>query len=268
VKPLAQIAASPPAGMSRPRSTRFGIFSLKFVWMLVFGIWSFPCPAAPATALFQDATQAYKNHNYIRAAKLFRQSATQQPAAGTLQNLGNAEWQRGQPGPAILAWEQALWLDPRTDEARSDLVFGRKNAQVETPELAWYEVVSTWLPPNLWGWIAGISFWTAVGMAILPAIFRQRKAAWHQAVAAFGVMIFLLSLPAHAGVYTRSRIGFVLEKNTPLRLTPTSDSQMVTHLAAGEPVRCEHTRGKYVLVHNSRARGWLERDQCGLICPN
>ena len=257
----------PPASNSQPRSSRFGIWYLKFVWILVLGPWSFSTFAAQSTGLFQDAAQAYKNHNYIRAAKLFRQSASQQPAAGTLQNLGNAEWQRGLAGPAILAWEQALWLDPRSDEARSDLVFGRKNAQVETPEMAWYEVVSTWLPPNWWAWIAGISFWTAVGMAILPGILRRRKAAWHQAVAAFGVMIFLLSLPAHAGVYTRSRIGFVLEKNTPLRLTPTTDSQMVTHLAAGEPVRCESTRGKYVLVHNSRTRGWLERGQCGLICP-
>jgi hypothetical protein len=222
--------------------------------------------AATSDGSFVAGTQAYHERNFLRAAKLFRESAARKPAAGTLQNLGNSEWLRGRPGPAIVAWEQALWLDPLSEAARADLVFARKNAQVETPELAWYEVVSTWLPANWWAWIAGISFWTAVGMAIVPGILRQRKAAWHQAVAAFGVMILLLSLPAHAGVYTRSRIGFVLEKNTPLRLTPTLESQTVTRLAAGEPVRCERAQGDYILVQTSRARGWLERDQCGLVC--
>ena len=235
---------------------------------LDLGAWvlGFPCAAASFDTLFREGSDAYRTGDFLHAAQAFHKSATLQPASGTLQNLGNSEWQRGRPGPAIIAWEQAVWLDPFNDPARTDLRFARKVAQVEAPELAWYEVVSTWLPANWWAWIAGISFWTAVGMAMLPGVLRWRKAAWHQAVAAFGVMVFLLSLPAHAGVYTRSRIAFVLEKNTPLRLTPTSESQTVTHLAAGEPVRCERTRGDYVLVHTTRARGWLEHAQCGLVC--
>ena len=242
-------------------------WSLGFGVLLGFGVWVLGFPCAASNPSFTTGTAAYQTGDYSRAAQEFRKSATLQPASGTLQNLGNSEWQRGRPGPAIIAWEQALWLDPLNEPARTDLRFARKTAQVEAPELVWYEVVSTWLPANWWAWIAGISFWTAVGMAMLPGIRRRRKAGWHQAVAAFGVMIFLLSLPAHAGVYTRSRIAFVLDKNTPLRLTPTSESQTVTHLAAGEPVRCERTRGDYVLVHTTRARGWLEHAQCGLVCP-
>jgi hypothetical protein len=216
---------------------------------------------------FRNGIQAYNSGDYLHASQAFQKSATLKAAAGTWQNLGNSEWQRGQPGSAIVAWERSAWLDPFNKAAREDLRFARKNAQVEAPELAWYEVVSTWLPANWWAAIAGVSFWAAVGMVMLPGILRIRKAGWHQAVAAFGVMVFLLSLPAHAGIYSRSRVGFVLEKNTPLRLTPTQDAQMVTHLGAGEPVRCERERGNYLLVHNGRARGWIERDQCGLVCP-
>jgi tetratricopeptide (TPR) repeat protein len=240
---------------------------LKFVWSLVLGAWCFNLPAASFETYFRDGVHAYNSSNYLVAAEAFQKSAALKPAAGTLQNLGNADWQRGQPGPAIVAWERAAWLDPFNNAARDDLRFARKNAQVEAPELAWYEVVSTWLPANWWAAIAGTSFWAAVGMVMLPGILRIRKAGWHQAVAAFGVMVFLLSLPAHAGIYSRSRIGFVLEKSTPLRLTPTQDAQMVTRLAAGEPVRCERQRGNYWLVHNPRARGWIEQDQCGLVCP-
>ena len=190
-----------------------------------------------------------------------------QPASGALQNLGNAEWRCGSTGAAILAWEQARWLDPFNQSARQNLRFARKTAQLEAPDLAWYEVVSTWLPASWWAWIAGISLWLAVGMGMLPGILRLRKATWHQAVAALGLMVFLLSIPAHIGVQTRSRVGFVLQNDTPLRLTPTLEAQALTRLAAGEPGRWVRARGNFVLIRTSRALGWVEQDQFGLTCP-
>ena len=80
-------------------------------------------------------------------------------------------------------------------------------------------------------------------------------------------MVFLLSVPAQIGVHTRSRIGFILQKDTPLRLTPTLEAQAVTRLAPGEPARWVRARGNYVLIRTSRTRGWIEREQLGLICP-
>jgi hypothetical protein len=158
-------------------------------------------------------------------------------------------------------------LDPFNQSARQNLRFARKAAQLEAPDLAWYEVVSTWLPASWWAWIAGVSLWLAVGMGTFPGFLRRRKAIWHQAIAAVGLMVFLLSVPAHIGVETRSRIGFMLQKDTPLRLTPTLEAQVVTRLAAGEPARRIGTRGNYVLIRTSRALGWVEQDQFGLICP-
>jgi len=223
--------------------------------------------ASPAEALFLEGARAYRTADYVRAAWAFGESAARQPAAGTLQNLGNAQWQLGQVGPAILAWEQALWVDPFDQPARGNLRYARKVAQIESPELAWSEVVSTWLPANWWTWITGASLWLAVGMGVLPGILRQRKAAWHQALAAFGLMVFLLSVPANVGVHTRTRIGFVLQRDTPLRLTPTREGQPITRLGAGEPARLERARGRYLLIRTGRSLGWVEQGQFGLICP-
>jgi len=218
--------------------------------------------------MFQQGVQAYRVSDYSRAASAFRESARRKPASGTLQNLGNAEWQGGAVGRAILAWEQALWLDPFNGAARGNLQLARKTAQVDSPDLSWYEVVSTWLPASWWAWITGAGLWLAVGMLILPGILRQRKATWHQAAAALGFMVFLLSLPAQLGVHTRSRIGFVLEKDAALRLTPTAESQVVTRFPAGKPARCERTRGNYLLVRISPEglRGWIEKGQLGFVC--
>jgi tetratricopeptide (TPR) repeat protein len=219
-----------------------------------------PCLGASIESLFHEGVSAYGAADYERAADAFGRAAAIQPASGTLQNLGNAEWQQGQTGPAIVAWEQALWLDPFNQSARNNLRFARKVAQLESPDLAWYEVVSTWLPANWWAWIAGLSLWLAVAMTLLPSIFRRRKTAWQQAVAAMALMVFLLSLPAHAGVYTRSHIGFIVEKDTPLRLTPTADSQNLTRLAAGTPARWERLRGRFLLIQTPEGlRGWVEK---------
>ena len=223
--------------------------------------------AAPPDAPFREGATAYNAGDYAKAAGSFRQSAALHPASGTLLNLGLAEWQISKVGPAIVAWEQALWLDPFNQPVRMNLRFARRAAQVEAPELSWPEVISTWLPVNWWAWIAGASLWLAVGMMIVPGVLRQRREAWHQALAALGIMLFLLSIPAHLGVHTRARIGFVLRKETPLRLTPTAEAQAIAQLAAAEPVRFVRARGNYFLVRTSRATGWIQRDQFSLICP-
>jgi hypothetical protein len=246
--------------------TSFGLRLSVFGFLLPLFL-ALPALASSPDALFQAGATAYRAADYAQAAEAFRQSITLQPASGALQDLGNAEWQRRCNGEAILAWEQALWLDPFNESARQNLRFARKIAQLEAPELAWYELISTWLPVSWWAWIAGGSLWLAVGMGILPGILRRRKATWHQATAALALMVFLLGIPALFGVQTRARIGFVLQKDTPLRLTPTLEAQVVTRLAPGDPARWLRAQGRYVLIRTSRTLGWVERDQLGLTCP-
>lgn len=252
--------------LAENNGSRIAAGTLAGILMLVAGFGQIP--QARAGDSFQQGTNAFAAEDYAQAAAAFAQAADAQPASGTYQNLGLAEWQRGETGLAVLAWERALWIDPFNRGARQNLAFARKQAQLDSPELTWYEVISTWLPANSWAWIAGTSLWLAVAVVLLPGIFGKRKAGWHQSVAAFALMLFLLSLPAHMGVYTRTRLGFVLQKDTVLRLTPTRDAQVVTRLAGGEPARWQRSRGQYLLVRASRFSGWIERSELGLTCSN
>src|SRR6185503_14923004 len=68
--------------------------------------------AVSADSSFAAGTQAYRNSDFDHASEAFRQSTSLHPASGAYQNLGLAEWHNSRVGPAILAWEQALWLDP------------------------------------------------------------------------------------------------------------------------------------------------------------
>ncbi|HUC83691.1 MAG TPA: hypothetical protein VL970_00755, partial [Candidatus Acidoferrales bacterium] len=177
------------------------------------------CSASPVRAanedLFMRGLELSRAGQFPEAADVFGDLARTQPAAGTLVNLGLAEWQSGHAGAAVLAWEQARWIDPFDPRAAANLKFAREVAQVDEPQLKWYETVSTWLPPDAWSWLAWGALWLGVGLLVLPGILRRRKAGWHQSLAALAFGIFLFSLTANFGVVSRSHIGFVLKKNVP-----------------------------------------------------
>jgi len=224
------------------------------------------CQASAGTS-FEQGIEAYQGGHFVEATKAFRESVSERPTAGALVNLGMTEWRRGRSGAAIVAWEQALWVDAFDQRARNNLRFARETAGLDAPRLAWYETASTWLPTNSWAWIAGAGLWLALGMVTLPVVLRWRKAGWHHALAALGLGVFLLSLPAHVGVVTRSHIGFVLDRKTPLRLTPTEEAESLVTLAAGDPARLIRTQCGYVFVRTQSGAGWIEREKIGLICP-
>lgn len=223
--------------------------------------------ATSAADSFKAGIESYQTGQFVEAAKAFRESISLRPAAGTLVNLGMTEWRRGRTGAAVLAWEQALWVDSFNQTARDNLLFARESTGLDAPRLEWYETASTWLPTNSWSWIAGAGLWVALGMVTLPTVFRWRRSSWQQLLAALGLGAFLLSLPAHFGVMTRSHIGFVLERKTPLRLTPTEEADHVATLASGEPVRQLRLQGDYAFVSTRSGQGWIERDKLGLIAP-
>jgi tetratricopeptide (TPR) repeat protein len=221
---------------------------------------------AATNDFFTRGLELSRGGQFPEAAAAFEKSAAARPAAGTLANLGLAEWQRGHAGAAILAWEQAQWIDPFDARAKANLRFARQVAQVDTPQLKWFEAVSTWLPPNAWVWLAGAMLWLALGLLVLPGIFRRRKTGWQQWLAALAFGIFLFSLTANFGVVSRTQTGFVLKKNAPLRLTPTREGEVISTLAAGEPARLLRERGNYIFIRTLGGSGWVERNDFGALC--
>lgn len=238
---------------------------LGFCMVLLFCFESVFAAPSMADDLFKQGVQAYKGGEFEKAAELFRQVAATSPSTGAFHNLGNAEWKTGHAGSAVLAWEQAQWLSPFNRNTRENLRFARRAAQLDAPELSWFEVCSSWLPPNAWLWIAFVSFWMVIAMMVLPGALRWRRADWYQALAAAAFVIFLLTIPAMIGVHTRTKLGVILTKEAPLRLTPTSEGQIQTRLHAGEWARLEREHGKFLFVRTSSSVGWVDREQLGLI---
>ncbi len=235
------------------------LFILLWLWTAVIA------RAAGTNDLFAQGLALSRTGEFPAAATAFEKSARQHPAAGTLVNAGLAEWQRGRAGMAILAWEQARWMNPFDARAAGNLKFARAVAEVEEPDLAWYETASMWLPGNAWPWLAAVSLWATVGFLVLPGIMRWRKSGWHQALAAVAFGVLLFSLVANYGVLSRTDVGFVLRKNAPLFLTPTKQADQVSTLTAGEPARVLRTRGNYYLIRTAFGVGWIAKEEFGLV---
>lgn len=216
---------------------------------------------------FRTGVVAYDAGQFETAAQAFHDSLAKKNAPETLLNLGLAQWQCDRAGDAILAWQQAAWLDPFSRAARNNLSYAREAASVNPPELSWCEEASTWLPANWWTGIAVGSLWLAVAMATLPGFLRLRKAGWHQTGAALALGIFLLSLAPSLGIFTRSKIGIVTEKNISLRLTPTQSAEVISTLPPGEPVRELRVHGDYFFVRTQNGSGWVERRQIKFLVP-
>ena len=236
----------------------------RFIFLAVLWLAVEFSRAGTTNSFFAQGLQLNHAGQFPEAAAAFETSARAQPASGTLVNLGLAEWQRGHAGAAIRAWEQARWIDPFDRRAAQNLKFARMVAQVDAPQLKWFEAASLWLPPDRWVWLAGASLWLAVGMLTLPTFFRRRKTGWQQALAAMGLAVFLASMTVNIGVVSRTNLGFVL-KNAPLLLTPTREGEAIATLNAGEPARCLRARGNYLFIRTANESGWIERGAFGLV---
>jgi tetratricopeptide (TPR) repeat protein len=237
-------------------------------WLLLLAL-IFPAVkicASPTEDFFAGGTAAYQAGQFPEAAAAFQKSVEAQPSAGALLNLGHAEWQRGHAGAAILAWEKAQWIDPFDRCAADNLKFARAAVSVDKPHLKWFEIASTWLPPNAWVWLAGGGLWLGIGALVLPRVLFRRKTGGLQWPAAFGFVVFAFCLTANFGVVSRTNIGFIVEKNTVLRLTPTREAESIGTLADGEPARILKARGGYYFIRTATESGWVEQKSLGLIC--
>ena len=215
---------------------------------------------------FQRGTAAYEQKDFELAAQLFAASITNEMSAGAWQNLGNSQWQLGWTAEALIAWERARALDPFAAEP-NNLKFVRDTAQLR----AGIDVVRDrggLVAGGVVGVVGVREFLVCDGAAAFAGGAAWRRAAGQQALVALGLGVFLLTVPANYGVWTRTRIGLVLAPETSLRYTPTAEEgEPVTRLSAGEPARVVRKRGNYMLIQTRRGEGWVEQRQLGLLFP-
>lgn len=220
-----------------------------------------------AADYFDLGNQAYMRKDDAAAITYYRKAVKNRGfSAALLYNLGNCYARSGKTGPAVLAYEQALRLDPADPDIRTNLESIRKANGLYPPNQSWWRQVKNILGADQWLLLAVTGFALFSGSLLLLALVRQ---SWPQralkTVAVMASACALLALPPALSSYQDWRDDIVLVPAR-LNISPFAKAASAGTIQAGRKVHPLKTYKNFILVRDTNGRkGWLPARELGPI---
>jgi tetratricopeptide (TPR) repeat protein len=215
-------------------------------------------PSTPAPQAFADGVAAYQKNDFAQARALFAVAEGKAVSAPLEYNFGNACFQAGDYGAAVLHYLRALALNPRDPDAQQNLALARRTANITVADPTRLENFADLLNTHSWAWVAAIAGWAAIYLAFLPRLYRWRGAMpW--LLCATTAVIALAAIAGFYGAQTHARDGVVLRADTPVKLSPTENSPAIGTLQSGEVAQILEEHGGYFKVQPASGQpGWVD----------
>ena len=218
---------------------------------------------------WESANEAYQKGKFEEAKVDYIQLAgTREYSADLFYNLGNAWFKLGDQGRAILNYERALILNPRLEEARSNLqtalrIVGNDEQPTIRERIGLYADYFTL--------IASISFWIAAFCLIPGWRKRGRFTAFWRSVCIASAMICIggagISLWVGTGSKDPNR-ALVVESATDLKYGPAVTARPVESLQIGQKVQLISERGDWTFCRASTDNlGWILTRKTERVIP-
>lgn len=220
-------------------------------------------------ARFTAANQAYERGAFDEAAGIYREIASSGFVSPALQyNLGNALFKAGRLGPAILAYERSLDLDPRDDDARSNLEYARRlTADRISPATSPLTSLGIAYLLDLTSAdqdaVIFITSWLLVGVCVAAGLIVQRSRARQLAVYAI-VLCAAPALLAGASLATKAYLestqvgAIVLASEVNVLSGAGEENPTLFTVHEGLKVRVHQLMGEWVQVSlENGLAGWM-----------
>lgn len=244
------------------------------IWIRYFlvavGSIASPVPVSMDGTSWAAANQAYQAGKYEEAKVDYLQLVhAGQYSADLFYNLGNVWFKLGDQGRAILNYKRALLLNPRLDEAESNLhavlkIVGNDDPLTFRDRLAAYA--------DYFPLVASFAFWT-FAFSIFVAWRKPGRATvfWRRLCVVSGV-IFL----GCAGVYVWIGSEFkdvnralIIDSAADLKYGPAVNARSVESLQIGEQVRLISERGDWMFCRASSGNlGWILTRKTEHVIPS
>ncbi len=225
--------------------------------ILLLALWG-ACARADALADANAAHALYDKGDFAGARAWYEALVQAGPwSANLFYNLGNAAFRQGEKGPAFLAYERALALQPGHPEAEANLRFLREETGAKVPGPSWVDRALAHPAGNTAGWLAAAAFW-GICFSLAPLAWKRR--------AAVGPALLCAIALAWSGAAlwwqnSQGALWIVTADTATARTEPADNAAATAKLPVGSHVRLLLERGAWINVRLPDAtKGWLARD--------
>lgn len=221
-----------------------------------------------ATALFNQANDAYYNQDYPTALGLY-EKLVEHGAAGpdVLYNLGTTYLALGKLGPAVLYLERARKLSRADDiEAHLSLARSKQVDQVVGAEHhePFLQRLGNAFDPNLLAIAFLVFWWLGAGLVVLLSRMPAGKRLIPAGAMALSLLLALVSgalLANHVYIAETVREAVVQNEVLKVKSGPSEGSPVAFEVHAGLKVRVIEESGKYLRLRLPNGLdGWIEKE--------
>lgn len=234
------------------------------------------CLLGQEGTLFQNGNKAYKSKDYQVAVENYLQLIEQGHSSAELyHNLGNAYFQTGQLGEAILFYEKAYRSKPSDSNIKKNLSIARDN--IDSPVIE----IPEFFIPRYWKAFSGI-FSSLIWMIIqfvFASLFIYGVYLWRLkqaetdkvkgfAIALISVAMMLLSFFAGRTSHQQQHAddNAIVMTATQLMSAPDARSEQVEEISEGIKIKIlDNIDDWYKVSLLNKNQGWVEKTQVEVI---
>jgi tetratricopeptide (TPR) repeat protein len=242
------------------------------IWIRHFLVASYLALAAPlsfgATG-WEAANEAYQKGKYEEAKVDYLELVRAGQFSGDLfYNLGNVWFKLGDQGRAILNYQRALLLNPRLDEAGTNLrtvlkIVGNDQQPTLRDQIGAYA--------DYFPLLASISFWI-FAFSLFPAWRKRgRFAVFFRRLCLVAGVIFLSSAAVSIWIGSgpkEANRALIIDSAADLKYGPAVSARSVESLQTGEQVQLISERGDWTFCRASTGNlGWILTRKAERVIP-
>ena len=200
--------------------------------------------------------RSYNKADYDSAAKYFESAAQKGYGAAAYHNAGNAFAKAQNPGLAILNYERARYLSPRSPETAANIASLSKSLGIPESKSTLADSFFGELSNAEWIITASVGFWILLAGALTPVFLRKKNSAFKIA-AVIGAGIFCVGI-AGAIYWSQMRnTAISVSQDALLKLSPAQNAPAVASFPDGRRAIIKERRGNYLrLATPDKKSGW------------